>query len=137
VAHINSYLTFNGNCREAMIFYQDCLGGELTLQTIGESPLAAKIPHYLEKSILHAVLAKDDLVIMATDLVEEAGLIKGNAISMMLNCSSEEEAQMFYHKLSTGGKAVHPLQETFWGAIFGDLTDRYGNNWLINYDNNQ
>lgn len=120
-----------------MIFYQNCLGGELTLQTIGESPIAAKIPHYLERSILHAVLAKDDLVIMATDMVEEAGLIKGNAISMMLNCNSEEEAHQFYDKLSTGGKAVHPLQETFWGAIFGDLTDRYGNNWLINYDNNQ
>ncbi|WP_090766088.1 VOC family protein [Pedobacter soli] len=135
MAHINSYLTFNGNCREAMIFYQDCLGGELTLQTIGESPIAAKLPNYLEQSILHAVLAKDNLVIMATDMVEEVGLIKGNAISMMLNCNSEEEAHQFYNKLAQGGKAVHPLQETFWGAIFGDLTDRYGNNWLINYDN--
>jgi PhnB protein len=86
---------------------------------------------------MHAVLAKDDLVIMATDMVEERGLIKGNSISMMLNCSSEEEAQSFYHKLSAGGKASHPLQETFWGSLFGDLTDRFGNNWLINYDKNR
>lgn len=120
-----------------MIFYRDCLGGELTLQTIGESPIAVKMPYNMGKSILHAVLAKDDLVIMATDMVEETGLVKGNAISMMLNCASEDEAKTFYHKLSTGGKAVRPLAETFWGAIFGDLTDRYGNNWLINYDKNQ
>ncbi|MGM9475098.1 VOC family protein [Pedobacter sp. GSP4] len=137
MAYINSYLTFNGNCREAMTFYRDCLGGELTLQTIGESPVAGKMPNSVENSILHAVLAKDELVIMATDMVEEVGLIKGNAISLMLNCSSEEEARGLYHKLSKGGRAVHPLQETFWGALFGDLTDRYGNNWLVNYDKNQ
>jgi PhnB protein len=120
-----------------MTFYQNCLGGELTLETIGESVIVDKIPNIMKRSIMHAVLAKDDLVIMATDMVEERGLIKGNSISMMLNCSSEEEAQSFYHKLSAGGKASHPLQETFWGSLFGDLTDRFGNNWLINYDKNR
>ncbi|WP_406823914.1 VOC family protein [Pedobacter sp. KACC 23697] len=137
MASINSYLTFNGNCREAMTFYQDCLGGELTLETIGESVIAGKMPDILKRSIMHAVLAKDDLVIMATDLVAERGLIKGNSIAMMLSCNSEEEARAFYRKLSAGGKASHPLQETFWGALFGDLTDRFGNNWLINYDKNR
>ena len=120
-----------------MTFYQDCLGGELTLETIGESVIVDKMPNILKRSIMHAVLAKDDLVIMATDMVEERGLIKGNSISMMLNCNSEEEALAFYRKLSAGGRASHPLQETFWGALFGDLTDRFGNNWLINYDKNR
>ncbi|WP_230149586.1 VOC family protein [Pedobacter sp. Bi27] len=137
MASINSYLTFNGNCREAMTFYQGCLGGELTFETIGESVIVDKMPNIMKRSIMHAVLAKDDLVIMATDMVEERGLIKGNSISMMLNCNSEEEARAFYRKLSAGGKASHPLQETFWGALFGDLTDRFGNNWLINYDKNR
>ncbi|MBT2563651.1 VOC family protein [Pedobacter sp. ISL-68] len=137
MASINSYLTFNGNCREAMTFYQGCLGGELTFETIGESLIVDKMPNIMKRSIMHAVLAKDDLVIMATDMVEERGLIKGNSIAMMLNCNSEEEAQAFYRKLSAGGKASHPLQETFWGALFGDLTDRFGNNWLINYDKNK
>lgn len=137
MASINSYLTFNGNCREAMTFYRDCLGGELTLETIGESLNADKIPGIMKRSIMHAVLAKDELVIMGTDMVEERGLIKGNSISMMLNCNSEEEAKAYYDKLSTGGRASHPLQETCWGAIFGNLTDRFGNNWLINYDKNR
>jgi len=120
-----------------MTFYQGCLGGELTFETIGESVIVDKMPNIMKRSIMHAVLAKDDLVIMATDMVEERGLIKGNSISMMLNCSSEDEARAFYLKLSAGGKASHPLQETFWGALFGDLTDRFGNNWLINYDKNR
>ncbi|WP_316827264.1 VOC family protein [Pedobacter miscanthi] len=137
MASINSYLTFNGNCREAMTFYRDCLGGELTLETIGESVPADKMPAIMKRSIMHAVLAKDELVIMGTDMVEERGLVKGNSISMMLNCNSEEEAQMIYRKLSAGGRASHPLQETFWGALFGNLTDRFGNNWLINYDKNR
>ncbi|MGN7988316.1 VOC family protein [Pedobacter sp. 22226] len=137
MASINSYLTFNGNCREAMIFYRDCLGGELTLETIGETEFADRMPNVIKRSIMHAVLAKDELVIMGTDMVEERGLIKGNSISLMLNCSSEEEAKAYYDKLSAGGKASHPLQQTFWGTLFGDLTDRFGNNWLINYDKNR
>ncbi|MGQ7857684.1 VOC family protein [Pedobacter sp. WC2501] len=137
MASINSYLTFNGNCREAMTFYQKCLGGELTFETIGESVIVDKMPNSMKRSIMHAVLTKDDLVIMATDMVEERGLVKGNSVSMMLNCNSEQEAQAFYDKLSAGGKASHPIQSTFWGTIFGDLTDRFGNNWLINYDKNR
>nr|WP_315420693.1 VOC family protein [uncultured Pedobacter sp.] len=137
MANINSYLTFNGNCREAMTFYQDCLGGELILETIGESAFAEKMPNIIRRCVMHAVLVKDDMVIMGTDMVEERGLVKGNSVAMMLNCNSEKEAKAFYHKLSVGGRASHPLHETFWGALFGDLTDRFGNNWLINYDKNK
>ncbi|RZK63637.1 MAG: VOC family protein, partial [Pedobacter sp.] len=85
MAHINSYLTFNGNCREAMRFYHDCLGGELTLQSIGESPMAGNMPQIMADKILHAVLTSDEIVIMGTDLVVDAGLVKGNAVSLMLN----------------------------------------------------
>ncbi len=53
---INSYLTFSGNCREAMRFYQECLGGELQIQTIGDSPMAAKMPKKMKNYILHATL---------------------------------------------------------------------------------
>ena len=134
MAQINSYLTFNGNCREAMTFYEQCLGGVLTLQTIGESPLADKMPPQMKESILHSTLTKGDLVLMGSDIVGEKGLLKGNSVSLMLNCSSEEEIRIWYKKLSDGGQATHPLEDTFWGALFGDLTDKYGNNWLLHYD---
>ena len=133
MTNINSYLTFNGNCREAMTFYKECLGGDLILQTIGESPMADKMPVKMKECILHSSLTSGNVVIMATDCVRAEGLIKGNAVSLCLNCSSEEEIKTCYKKLSAGGKANHPLEDTFWGAVFGDLTDKYGNNWLLNY----
>ena len=134
---INSYLTFNGNCREAMTFYKNCLGGKLTLQTIGESPLAKKMPPKMKESIVHATLTKGDLVLMASDMIGEKGLLKGNAVSLMLNCDTEKEIKKYYAKLSAGGHATHPLQISFWGALFGDLTDKFGNQWLLHFDKKQ
>ena len=131
---IHSYLTFSGNCREAMTFYQDCLGGELTFQTIGESPLAAQLPEKMKSCILHSRLVKDGMVLLGSDMVSEKGLKKGNAVSLVLNCASEEQIKTCYSKLSEGGRADHPLENTFWGALFGDLTDRFGNHWLLNYE---
>jgi PhnB protein len=129
---INSYLTFNGNCREAMIFYQQCLGGELVFQTIGESPLSEKTPKKMKDLILHATLTKDTLLLMGSDIVPETGLIRGNALSLVLNSGSEKELKSCYKKLSAGGQVTHPLQKNFWGAVFGGLTDKFGNHWLLN-----
>ena len=130
---IQTYLTFNGNCREAMRFYKDCLGGELTLQTIGESPLSESMPAKMKDCILHATLTNDNLVLMGSDMVPQSGLVKGNAVSLSLNCASEEDINTFYHKLSEGGTADHPIEVSFWGALFGDLTDKYGNHWLLHF----
>ena len=134
---LNSYLTSNGNCREAMTFYKECLGGELTLQTVGESPLSEKMPPQMKKSILHSMLTSRDMVIMGSDMVPETGLIKGNAVSLMLNFSNEEDTRKIYANLSKDGEASHPLEVTFWGALFGNLTDKFGNHWMLNFDTNQ
>ncbi|HNU87298.1 MAG TPA: VOC family protein [Ferruginibacter sp.] len=131
---INGYLTFNGNCREAMQFYKECLGGELHFQTIGESPLSDKMPRQMRDSILHSTLSKKGLVLMGSDMVANDGLSKGNAVSLMLDCSNEKEIRSFYEKLSLGGTRNHPLEISFWGALFGDLTDKYGNHWLLHFD---
>jgi PhnB protein len=136
MAQINSYLTFSGNCFEAMNFYRECLGGELSFQKIGESPLAEKMPPQMKDFILHSTLTKDSMILMGSDMVGEKGLIKGNAVSLMLDCSSEKEIRAFYEKLSTGGTQDHALENSFWGATFGDLTDRYGNHWLLHFDKN-
>ncbi len=133
MSKINSYLTFNGNCREAMNFYKECLGGELSIQTIGESPISDKMPEQMKQSILHSTLIKGQLILMGSDMVGDSGLIKGNAVSLMLDCDSEEEIQNIYSKLSEGGNAEHPLENSFFGAVFGDLTDKYGNHWLLHF----
>jgi PhnB protein len=130
---IHSYLTFNGNCREAMTFYHECLGGKLIFQTVGELPISNKMPKQMKDCILHAILTKETLILQGSDMVPQIGLVKGNAISLSLDCSSEEEIKKVYTKLSEEGKSSHPLESTFWGALFGNLTDKYGNHWILNY----
>jgi PhnB protein len=129
---VNSYLTFNGNCREAMTFYQQCLGGELVFQTVGESPLSEKMPKKMKNYILHSTLTNGSLLLMGSDMAPETGLIRGNAVSLVLNSGSEKELKSCYKKLSAGGQETHPLQKTFWDALFGGLTDQFGNHWLLN-----
>jgi PhnB protein len=131
--NILSYLTFNGNCKEAMHFYKECLGGDLYFQTIGESPMADQMPKTMKDCILHSTLTNGNVVIMATDMVPKNGMIKGNNLSLMVDCESELEIRNLYKVLLVGGHSDHPLEDTFWGAIFGDLTDKYGNHWLLNY----
>lgn len=87
----------------------------------------------MKDCILHATLTKEE----GSDMVPIQGLIKGNAVSLTLNCSSEVEIKSIYAKLSEEGKTDHPLETTFWGALFGDLTDKFGNHRLLNYSKKQ
>ncbi|MEN7546994.1 VOC family protein [Rapidithrix thailandica] len=130
---IITYLTFNGNCRCAMEFYHECLGGELHLQTLGDSPLNEELPESFKNCVVQASLKINDLVIMGTDMVEEQGLVRGNAMSMLIDCNSELEMRDYYEKLSEGGQSVHPIEKNYWGALFGGLIDKFGNRWLFNF----
>ncbi|CAA9534363.1 MAG: hypothetical protein AVDCRST_MAG96-3790 [uncultured Segetibacter sp.] len=137
MTQINAYAGFNGQCREAMTFYKECLGGELTMQTFGESPVAAQCAAGMKDQIVHSSLTNGTLLLMGSDMVGPDGFIKGNDIALSLNCSSEEEINTFFSKLSEGGKIIDGLKTQFWGAIFGVLTDKFGKNWMLNYDKNQ
>jgi len=125
MAQINAYLTFNGNCREAMTFYKECLGAELSMmQTIGGSTIADKMPVEVHNNILHARLVKDGLVLLSgSDMVGPEGIVKGNAVTLSLDCGSEEEIHTLFSKLSSGGNVTYPVSVEFWGALFGTLTD--------------
>jgi PhnB protein len=136
MARIDAYLRFDGNCRQAMTFYKECLGGELDLQSVGESAMAGQMPPETHKRIMHSTLRKGDLVLLGSDMMEDGGAKKGNTVTLALNCSSEEEINRFYRKLSAGGKETYPLKTEFWGATFGQLTDKFGIDWMLNYDKN-
>jgi PhnB protein len=134
MTQINAYLNFNGNCREAMNFYKECLGGELALQTVGGSPIEAQCPAAMKNQVLHASLINDALLLMGSDMTGPEGFIKGNTMALSLNCSTEEEINTFFSNLSRDGKIIHPLRVEFWGAIFGVFTDKFGIRWMLNYD---
>jgi len=71
---------------------------------------------------------------MGTDMVGRNGLVKGNAVSLSLECTSEKEMEECYSKLSVEGVENHPPEKSFFGALLGDLTDKYGNHWLLHFD---
>lgn len=132
MTQINAYLNFNGSAREAMTFYKECLGGELVLQKIAESPMAAQMPSEMGPKILHSSLTNAGLVLMASDCMG-AATVAGNNVALCINCSSEEEINSFFKNLAAGGKVNEPLQQSFWGATFGSLTDKFGIHWMLNY----
>jgi PhnB protein len=133
MAQINAYLFFEDNCREAMNFYKECLGGELSIQAIEETPVANQFPPEAQKKIMHAMLVGDGWGLMASDMMDP-GFVRGNSISLALICTSSEEIKTFFSKLSAGGQVTHPLKEEFWGSTFGQLTDKFGVEWMLNYD---
>jgi PhnB protein len=133
--NLNPYLTFNGQCREAMTFYQQCLGGELVMQKVSETPMAAQMPSEMAGQIMHSCLTNGAVVLMGSDL-SRSKPVRGNDFTLVLNCTSDEEINQYFEKLSEGGEVKMGLHQTFWGATYGELTDKYGFNWALNYSKN-
>ena len=136
MAQLNPYLSFSNNCREAMNFYKDCLGGELVLQTVEELPeMAAQMPPEMKNNIMHSVLTSGDIIIMASDLNRESP-IEGNTVQLCIQCKTEDELNTFFSNLSKGGKITEPIADMPWGAKFGSFIDKFGKYWLFNYAKN-
>jgi PhnB protein len=133
MAKLNPYLMFNDDkCKEAMTFYQQCFGGELFFQTIGESPMAGEMPPENHNKIIHASLKNGELELLASDMMRDKAII-GDNVTITINCTNEEEINTYFKKLSEGGEVFMPLEKTFWDAIFGMVTDKYGVEWKLNF----
>jgi PhnB protein len=130
---LNPYINFGGKAREAMTFYRDTLGGELSLMTIGESPVPCEDNKDAKDAIMHSSLEGGNFSLMGTDMGDPAEAGKQGSIAICADCSSEEEVRRLYDALSAGGKVEHPLNEAFWGGLFGVLQDKYGIVWMLNY----
>lgn len=130
---IDAYLTFNGNCAEAMRFYERALGGRLeTLMTHAESPLADQTPPGSGDRILHARLVVDGRALMASDSPARQPYEGMHGFSLSLNYTDLGEARRVFDALSAGGRVNMPLQKVFWADAFGMLVDRFGTPWMIN-----
>lgn len=130
---INPYLHFGGECRQALSFYHECLGGDLKLQTVAGSPAEQNCPGSMAHFILHGQLQKDGFLLMGSDMSARQEKDRSDGISLNINCSSEAEIDELFNRLSAGGKVVEPLKRQFWGAKWGVLTDQFGINWMLNF----
>lgn len=135
---INPYLTFNGTCEEAFNFYKSIFGGEFPY--IGKFKDMPENPEYPvaeadKDKIMHISLPiSKETVLMGSDSSAAFGkaTIVGNNITISVNCDSVEEVTRIYNGLSEGGKIFMPLNKTFWGAYFGQFTDKFGIQWMVN-----
>lgn len=134
---LNPYIGFAGKCGEAMEFYKQCLGGgELNILTVAGSPIANQCPEAMQGQAMHAMLKKDNLVLMGTDMVSPEGYHFGNNIAISVSCSSESEIRSFFDAFGAGGSVIDALGVKFWGAWFGVVKDKYGIAWMFNFDPN-
>lgn len=129
---IEPYLMFYGECREAMAFYQSCLGGDLEIMPYEGS----EVPHKEEEKnlVLHATLRSGPVILMAADNTGDKKPISAASVNLSIDCSTEEEIKRLFEQFAAGGKVSMPLQDTFWGATFAMCTDKYGIHWMFNYD---
>jgi len=141
MATVNPYLTFQGNCEEAFTFYKSVFGGEyLYIGKFKDMPTAencAPISAEEGEKIMHVSLPiSKETILMGSDSSEAFGhsTVIGNNFSISINTDSAEEADKLFNGLSAGGTVSMPMDNTFWGAYFGMFTDKFGINWMINFD---
>lgn len=135
---ISPYLNFDGNAREAFEFYRSVFGGEfMNLSPMGEAPGGDQLPPEEQKRLMHVSLPIGSQgFLMGSDIFPSMGhtLREGNQMHLMYAPESEEDARRVFNALAEGGQVSMPLEATFWNAIYGALTDKFGVSWMINYD---
>lgn len=136
MAKINPYLNFNGCTEEAFRFYKSVFGGEfLVVQRFKDSPGCEGMKQDDLEKIMHIALPIGGSIIMGTDVMPPMQpATYGTGISISIDTESEAEARQVFESLSAGAAITMPLEKTFWGALFGMLTDAYGVQWMVNYD---
>lgn len=138
---VNIYLIFNGNCREAFDFYKNIFGGEFSqLSTFDEMPPQEGMPSIREEEknrIMHLSLPiSEETVLMGSDTGGEwqKDFKQGNNFSVSVNADNKHNAERIFKELSKEGKVSMPMEKTFWGGFFGMLTDKFGINWMVSFD---
>jgi PhnB protein len=127
------YLMFNGQAEEAMNFYAAALGGQIvSIQRFGEAPMPTDDAS--KNLVMHATLQAGDIHIMASDSAGKRETHFGDNVHLSINCSSEEEINRVFAAMVEGGEITMPLEDTFWGARFGMLKDKFGVCWMFNWD---
>ncbi|MFF3348281.1 VOC family protein [Streptomyces sp. NPDC002779] len=134
-SRLNPYLTFAGDARQAMEFYQEVFGGTLDLNSYGDlgqtdAPMADKIMHGMLET-------PGGFTLMGADNPPGTEKHTENNFSVSLSGDDEAELRGYWEKLSEGGQVAVPLEKQMWGDVFGMCTDRFGVPWMVNISGSQ
>jgi len=137
MTNVNAYLNFEGNCEAAFNHYRSVFGGDFAyIGRYKDMPSEKPLPEEDKEKIMHMSLPVGNTILMGSDSAGEWGgkTIVGTNISLSINTESTAEADRVFNRLSAGGTVTMPMNKTFWGAYFGMFTDKFGINWMVNYD---
>lgn len=127
---LDSYLFFDGNCAEAMKFYETTLGGKIEMSMSykdGPEPC----PPGAENRVMHTSLSLDGRLLMASDSPPGQPHRPMAGFALSLSYKTADEARAIFGKLAEGGQVMMPIGKTFWAEAFGMLTDRFGTPWMV------
>jgi PhnB protein len=135
---INPYINFNGNAEEAFNFYKSVFGGEFANVTrFKDMPgLESKISENEANKLMHIALPIGENVLMANDVPEFMGRVNEseNRSKISVSTGTREEAERIFNGLSSGGNVEVPIGDSPWGSYFGMFRDKYGIEWMVDYD---
>lgn len=145
MAIVNIYLNFNGDCEQAFDFYKSVFGGEFSyVGRFKDMPpsedVGKQVPEEMANRIMHISLPiSKETSLMGSDTGGEwaASFKQGNNFSISINADSKDDADRIFNALAAGGQVTMPLANTFWGDYFGMLTDKFGINWMMSYNEQQ
>jgi len=136
---ISPYLYFNGNCAEAFAAYKAIFGGDyVSKRHFCDAPADFKFGDDEANKVMHVSLPVGETILMGADIANSMGqtAIVGTNFSLSYSPETRNEADRVFTALADGGEAMMAMQNTFWGSYFGMVRDRFGIQWLINFNLN-
>lgn len=127
------YLNFYGKAQEVLEFYKEALDGEIMDIMRYKDEETMNAPQEAGEWILHSGIIVNGEVIYVSDILNKDLHKEGNNISIMIDCDTEDQIRTYFNKLSQGATINMPLEHTFWGALYGSITDKFGVNWDLNF----
>lgn len=138
MASINPHINFNGNAEEAFNFYKSVFGGEFAMVMRFKDLASAEFPvaEHEANKIMHIALPIGKSVLMANDVPEILGRTNENEhrSKIVISAESKEEADKLFNELSAGGQVEMPIADSPWGSYFGMFRDKYGIEWMVDFD---
>lgn len=131
--HFMPYLSFNGNCREALTFYADLFGGKIEGFFPWDAEMIKDIPEATTDHIMHGSVAMDGFTIAGADQFGDMYAPSSGDMSLMVDIDDAEKAQATFDALAKDGQIIMPYDETFWADGYGFCIDRFGIGWQVNH----
>lgn len=129
---VNPYLLFNGNCSEALEFYEKTLGAKTEAKmTFAGSPAAEHAPPEWGDKVLHGVIVIGDTQVFVSD-APPGHYEEPKGLSLSLGLKDKAKGEQIFNALAENGKTTMPFQQTFWASGFGMCVDRFGIPWMVN-----